>query len=302
MRNFLGVIVLLVIAFSTISLPVHADQNGKIDVFVSLLPTGYFVDRIGGPYVNTNVLVGPGQEPHTFEPTPKLVAKLSDARVLFKMGFPFEESLIKKISPMFKNLKVVDLQKGIELRTMTEEEEHDHGDSHGHAHHAEKSDPHTWLDPKLARIQAQTIADTLISLDPARKAVYEKNLADVQKDLDAINDQLAKALAPLKGRKFFVFHPAYGYFGDAYGLKQIAVQLGGKEPTARQLSRLIELAKKDRVKVIFIEPQFSKKTAEALAKAIGAGVMVLDPLAPDYLKNLQEMASKLEATLATQKK
>lgn len=311
MRNFLGVIVLLLIAFTTISLPVHADQNGKIDVFVSLLPTGYFVDRIGGPYVNTNVLVGPGQDPHTFEPTPKLMARLSDARVLFKMGFPFEESLIKKIGSMFKNLKVVDLQKGIELRTMTEEEEHDHGDSHGHAHVGEKhghthdageKDPHTWLDPRLARVQAQTIADTLISLDPAHKAVYEKNLADLQKDLDAIHDQLTKALAPLKGRKFFVFHPAYGYFGDAYGLKQIAVQLGGKEPTGRQLARLIQLAKEDDVRVIFVQPQFSQKTAETLAKSIGGAVIPLDDLAPDYLKNLQEMASKLEAALATQKK
>ncbi|AFM26169.1 metal ABC transporter solute-binding protein, Zn/Mn family [Desulfomonile tiedjei] len=302
MRTFLGTITLLLIAILTVTLPVNADQKGKVEVFVSLLPAAYFVDRIGGPHVNTNVLVGPGQDPHTFEPTPKLVAKLSGARVLFKMGFPFEESVIKKIGPMFKNLKVVDLQKGIELRTMTEEEEHDHGDSHGHAHDAGEKDPHTWLDPRLAKIQAQTIADTLISLDPANKAVYEKNLADVQKDLDAIDDQLTKALAPIKGKKFFVFHPAYGYFGDAYGLKQVAVQLGGKEPTARQLARLIELAKEDDVKVIFVQPQFSQKTAETLARSIGGAVIPLDDLAPDYLKNLQDMASKLEAALATQKK
>lgn len=311
MRNFLNFIILLLIVFTTLCLPAHADQNGKIEVFVSLLPTGYFVDRIGGPYVTTNVLVGPGQDPHTFEPTPKLVAKLANAKVLFKMGFPFEESLIRKIGSLFKNLKVVDLQQGIELRTMTEEEEHDHGDSHGHAHVGEKhghahdveeKDPHTWLDPRLAKIQAQTIADTLISLDPAHKAVYEKNLADLQKDLDAIHDQLTKALAPLKGRKFFVFHPAYGYFGDAYGLKQIAVQLGGKEPTGRQLARLIQLAKEDDVRVIFVQPQFSQKTAETLAKSIGGAVIPLDDLAPDYLKNLQEMASKLEAALASQKK
>jgi zinc transport system substrate-binding protein len=301
MRNVLVAITALLLAMMTFALPAHADQKGKIEVFVSLLPTAYFVDRIGGPFVTTNVLVGPGQDPHTFEPTPKLVAKLSNAKVLFKMGFPFEESLIRKIGPLFKNLKVVDLQQGIELRTMTEEEEHDHGHAHGHAHDAEEKDPHTWLNPKFAGIQAQTIADTFINLDPDHKSVYESNLKEVQKDLDAIHDQLTKVLAPLKGKKFFVFHPAYGYFGDAFGLKQVAVQLGGKEPTGRQLARLIKLAKEDNVKVIFVQPQFSQKTAEALAKAIDGAVIPLDDLAPDYLKNLQDMASKLEAALATQK-
>lgn len=301
MRNVLVAITVLLLAMTTFTLPAHADQKGKIEVFVSLLPTAYFVDRIGGPFVTTNVLVGPGQDPHTFEPTPKLVAKLSNAKVLFKMGFPFEESLIRKIGPLFKNLKVVDLQHGIELRTMTEEEEHDHGHAHGHAHDAEDKDPHTWLNPKFAGIQAQTIADTFINLDPDHKSVYESNLKEVQKDLDAIHDQLTRALVPLKGRKFFVFHPAYGYFGDVYGLKQVAVQLGGKEPTGRQLARLIKLAKEDNVKVIFVQPQFSQKTAEALAKAIDGAVIPLDDLAPDYLKNLQDMASKLEAALATQK-
>ena len=163
-------------------------------------------------------------------------------------------------------------------------------------------DQHTWLDPQLAKIQARTIADTLIRIDPSHKDQYEKNLKDFQADLDAIHEQLKKALAPVKGKSFFVFHPAYGYFGDAYGLKQIPVQIGGKEPTARQLARLIELAKEDGVRVIFVQPQFSKKTAEALAKAIGGAVVPLDDLAPDYLKNLQEMAAKLDSALQAQKK
>jgi zinc transport system substrate-binding protein len=99
-----------------------------------------------------------------------------------------------------------------------------------------------------------------------------------------------------------VFHPAYGYFGDAYGLKQIAIQLGGKEPTARQLAKLIQLAKEEGVRVLFVQPQFSKKSAEALAKAIGGAVIPLDDLAPDYLRNLQDMAVKLDSALQAQKK
>ena len=310
MRKRVAIAILLVFASYWTGVAANAQNKpaGKVKAFVSILPVAYFVERVGGPNVEVSVLVGPGQDPHTFEPTPKLMTKLANARVLFKMGFPFEETLIKKVGSSFKNVEVVDLQQGIKLRAMTEEEteaeeaEHGHGKAEEHGHEAGDMDQHTWLDPQLAKIQAKTIADTLIRIDPNHKDQYEKNLKDFQADLDAIHEQLKKALAPVKGKSFFVFHPAYGYFGDAYGLKQIAVQLGGKEPTARQLARLIELAKEDGVRVIFVQPQFSKKSAEALAKSIDGAVVPLDDLAPDYLKNLQEMAAKLDSALSSQKK
>ena len=288
MRKGIAIAILLVFVALWAGVPAHAQEKpaGKVRVFVSILPAAYFVERVGGPNVEVSVLVGPGQDPHTFDPTPKLMTKLADAQVLFKMGFPFEETLIKKIGSSFKNVEVVDLQQGIKLRAMTEEEteaeeaEHGHGEAEEHGHEAGDMDQHTWLDPQLAKIQAKTIADTLIRIDPSHKDQYEKNLKGFQADLDAIHEQLKKALAPVKGKSFFVFHPAYGYFGDAYGLKQVPVQIGGKEPTARQLARLIDLAKEDGVRVIFVQPQFSKKSAEALAKSIGGAVVPLDDLAP----------------------
>jgi len=316
MRKCVSTVILVLLISLLMSLPANAAEKpgGKVKAFVSILPIAYFVERVGGPNVEVSVLVGPGQDPHTFEPTPRLMVKLANARVLFKMGFPFEETIIKKIGSTFKNVEVVDLQQGIKVRTLTEEEaeaeeaEHEHGHGHGEAEHDEHShepgeiDQHTWLDPQLAKIQARTIADTLIRIDPAHKEQYEKNLKDFQADLDAVHEQLTKSLAPVKGKSFFVFHPAYGYFGDAYGLKQVPVQIGGKEPTPRQLARLIQLAKEDEVKVIFATPQFSKKSAEALAQAIGGAVVPLDDLAPDYLKNLREMAAKLDSALQAQKK
>jgi zinc transport system substrate-binding protein len=316
MRRRLCTLILLLLAAMWVLLPVNAQDKpgGKVKAFVSILPIAYLVERVGGPNVEVSVLVGPGQDPHSFEPTPKLVAKLAESKALFKMGFPFEETLIKKMRSTFKNVEVIDLQQGIKLRTMTEDEERSHGDGeehehghgaaeeHEHHHEAGDLDQHSWLDPQIAKIQAKTIADTLIRIDPSHKDQYEKNLKGFQADLDAIHEQLTKVLASVKGKSFFVFHPAYGYFGDAYGLKQVPVELEGKEPTARQLARLIERAKKDGVKVIFVEPQFSKKSAEALAKSIGGAVVPLDPLAKDYLKNLREMAAKLEATLSSQKK
>ncbi|MEW6529598.1 MAG: zinc ABC transporter substrate-binding protein [Thermodesulfobacteriota bacterium] len=301
---------LFVVVWGVLPACAEVKSSGKVKVFASILPMAYFVERVGGLNVEVSVLVGPGKDPHTFEPTPKLMTKMAGARILFKMGFPFEESLVKKIGSTFKNLEVVDLQKGIKLRAMTEEEKdaeetkHGHGEAKGreHSHEAGDMDQHTWLDPQLAKIQARTIADTLVRIDPGNRAQYERNLKDFQADLDAVHERLTKALGPVKGKSFYVFHPAYGYFGDAYGLKQVPVQIGGKEPSAKQLARLIDSAKTDGVKVIFVQPQFSKKGAEALAKAIGGAVVALDDLAPDYLKNLQDMAVKIDSALGSQNK
>ena len=277
----------------------------KIKVFVSIDPVAYFVKRVAGPLADVNVLIGSGQDPHTFEPTPKLIAKLADAQVLFKIGFPFEEALIKKAGSTFKDLKVVDLQQGIKLRAISEEKEDGHhgaSGGHGHSHEADGLDPHTWLNPLLARVQAGTIATTLIQIDPARRAIYEENLKKFQADLDNINAELMNSLAPVRGKIFFVFHPAFGYFADAYGLKQVVVEVEGKEPTARQLARLIEEAKAQGVKIIFAEPQFPKKTAQTLAESIGGAVVLIDDLSPDYLNNLRNIAMSVGAALRNQAK
>ena len=305
--------VLITLSFC-LSSAAEVKPAGKVKVIASILPIAYFAERVGGPDVDVSVLVGPGQDPHTFEPTPRLVAKLAEARILFKVGFPFEETLVKKAGSTFKNLEVVDIQQGLKLRPMTEEESeaeeaeeaehgHEHGKANEHSHEAGDMDQHTWLDPRMAKIQARTIADTLIRIDPGHREDYEKNVKAFQADLDAVHEQLTRALAPVKGKSFFVFHPAFGYFGDAYGLRQIAVQLGGKEPSARQLARLIELAKKEGVRVIFVQPQFSKKSAEALAEAIGGAVVYMSADgAEDYLKNLQEISDKLDSALRVQSK
>jgi zinc transport system substrate-binding protein len=312
MRKLFALTVLVVMVSVSLGLTARAQDKpaGKVKVFVSILPMAYFADRVGSPYVQVDVLVGPGQDPHTFDPTPKLLARLAEARLLFKMGFPFEETLIKKIGSTFKNAEVVDLQQGIKLRPLSDEEaeaeeaehDHGHGDKHGHDREAGEMDQHTWLDPQRAKIQARTIAEALIRVDPVHQAQYEDNLKRFHADLDAVHGKLTKALAPVKGKNLFVFHPAYGYFAEAYGLTQIPVQLGGKDPTARQLAKLVELATEDGVKVIFVQPQFSQKSAEALAKAIGGAVVPLDDLAPDYLKNLEDMATKIDSALQSQQK
>ena len=166
---------------------------------------------------------------------------------------------------------------GVPLRMLTAdeitaEEAHEaHEEPHGQESetNAGRPDPHIWLNPLLVKTQARTICDALVELDPQHAADYRKNLAAFEADLDRVHAEIAATLAPLKGRELFVFHPAFGYFADAYGLKQVPVEIEGKEPTAKQLAELIARAKADHVKVIFVQPQFSRKSAEAIAQAIG---------------------------------
>jgi zinc transport system substrate-binding protein len=173
-----------------------------------------------------------------------------------------------------------------------------HANADHDAHEPGELDPHVWLSPRVVKVQTGTICDELCRLDPANEAEYEGNCQLFQEELDRIDAQIAEALAPLKGREFFVFHPAFGYFADAYGLRQVAVQAGGKDPNVRQLGALIERAKRDGVKLIFVQPQFSKGSAEAVARQIGGAVVPMDPLAEEYLENLLDMASKIKRALA----
>jgi zinc transport system substrate-binding protein len=276
---------------------VTGQEAPKTRAFVSILPQSYFVQRVGGEYVDVSVMVGPGQEPHTFEVTPRQMADLSDARVYFTIGMPFETVLVQKIKGSIPNLKIVDTRQGVKMRFITKDEAGG-GAAPGPGEAAGEPDPHIWLDPKLVKIQARTICDALEGIDPAHKTAFETNLASFIADLDAVDKRIAAALAPLVGREFFVYHPAFGYFAERYGLRQVPVELGGREPSAKELAGLIDKAKADEVQVIFVEPQFSTKGARAVAEAIGGVVIPMDDLSADYIKNLENMAAKVEGALA----
>ena len=286
---------LILLLFVTIPLRAEEESSNKIKVFVSILPQVYFVERIGGSNVEVDVLVLPGESPATYNPTPKQMINLSKAQVYFRIGVSFENSIIPVIINTMKNVKVIDTRKDIQLRKITEH--HHDGLAEEDDHHEEGSDPHIWMSPPLVKIQAKTIRDTLITLDPNSKTYYEDNYKSFAEDLDNLDKYIRQVFAPLKGHEFFVFHPAYGYFADAYGLKQVAVESGGKEPNPKHLAQLIKMAKEQDVKVIFVQKQFSRESAAAIADAIGGAVVILDPLEKDYIRNLKEMAGKIENAL-----
>jgi zinc transport system substrate-binding protein len=267
------------------------DKAGNDDrpvLAVSILPQSYFAARIAGDRVRIMVLVGPGQNPHNYEPSPKQMADLAAAKVWVLSGTEFEIGLQPKLKAIFPDLTIIDGTQGVRFRPM---EAHGDGEDHGDA-----IDRHTWLGHKPARIMAGHIRDTLINMDADSEVIYRQNYRELTADMDREFGALRKKLLPLRGKVVFVYHPAFGYFLDEFGIIQEAVETGGKEPTPRALNSLIERAKKENAAAIFVQAQFPVNTAKTAAAAAGAVLAYLDPLAPDWLANIRFMGEILSKT------
>ncbi|MCK4607813.1 MAG: zinc ABC transporter substrate-binding protein [candidate division Zixibacteria bacterium] len=293
--------VLLALCLCCMASNIEATEQSEpvMIAFVSVPPQAYIVERVGGDHVTVEVLVGPGQSPATFEPAPRQMTRLDEAQIYFRIGVPFENTLLPEIRAIYPDLKVCDLREGIELLEIEDGHHHRHeGDDRSVADESRHGgptelDPHVWLDPNLVKIMARNTCDELCRLDSAHAGNYQRNRDTFVAELDSLRSRVAAILAPYKGKSFFVFHPAYGYFGQAFGLRQVAIEVDGKEPGAKELAALMERARADGAKVIFVQPQFSNKGAQAIADAIGATLVPIDPLARDYLDNLEQVAEAI---------
>jgi zinc transport system substrate-binding protein len=282
-----------------------------MEVHVSIPPQKWLSDKLGGDKIITHVLVTKGRDPHTYEPTPKQISALAGSSIYFTIGMEFEEQIVHKLAETVAGLRFVDSTRGITRIAMTGEEHHgEHQEGHGveheeqgveEAHHHDGADPHVWLSPLNLQLMAQVMAEEMAAADPANKAVYEQNLAQLHAELDQLNNFIHKELDPFKGSSFYIFHPSFGYFAKEYNLVQQAVEVGGKSPSPRQLSALIEKARKEGVKIIFVQPQFDTKSVESVARAIGGSVEPLDNLAEDVAGNLKIMTVKIKTALSGKK-
>ena len=241
-------------------------------------------------------MVGPGDNPHTYEPKPDQLKTLSDAAVYFATGVEFEDVWMQRIAGANRAMRVVDTTVGIERLPMAahqdEGEETDGGQTEGGL------DPHVWTSPRLAAQQARVMAAALAELDPAHAADYAANLAALEADIAALDAELRATLAGVQGRKFMVFHPSWGYFARDYGLEQIAVEVGGQEPSAQELAALITTARAEGIRVIFAQPEFSTTDAETIAREIGGEVLLISPLAENWLDNQRAVADAFSSALA----
>jgi zinc transport system substrate-binding protein len=259
-----------------------------LSVFVSIPPQAGLAKRIAGEQVTVRTLVGEGQSPHNYEPTARQLAQLGEADALFSIGVPFEEALFKKIVPLYPDLPIIGTQDLIRQRALPHAH---HGEHCTHDHGA--ADPHVWLAPLHALTIAASISETLQRIDPQHAATYRENLHRLTDELEELDTEIRTKLAPYKGARFYVFHPSFGYFSDAYGLEQVAIELDGKSPTPRQLAGLVEQARIDDVKIVFVQKQFPAESARAMADAIGGSVVQLDPLAEDVVANLKQITESI---------
>ena len=263
-------------------------------VFVSILPQKYFAEKIGGDLVDVAVMVEPGANPQTYEPKPKQMLALAKTSIYLAIGVPFETTWLAKIAATNPNMLVVHTDAGIKKIPMM-------------AHHRESEleedrhgiqDPHVWLSPPLVIIIAENMLQAFIKVDPAHRLIYEKNHNSFVKELVVLDAEI-RATFRGKGKavEFMVFHPAWGYFAQAYGLEQVPIELEGKQPKAAELQRLIQYAKQRGIKVIFAQPQFSRQAAQAITESIGGQIVLADPLAADWDRNLRQVASKFKDAL-----
>ena len=263
------------------------EATGQIKVATTIIPLGEFVHAVGGDRVAVTVLVPPGAEPHTFEPSPSQIREVADADIYAENGAGLESWMdnILKVNP---HMLVADTSKGVSLTSGTGET----GSGGGIA-----MDPHIWLSPRDAMIQVRNICDGLTRVDPAGKDYYANNRDNYIIKLKVLDAYLNSTFAGTKKKKFVVLHPAWTYFARDYGLTQIAIDVEEKEPGPRYLTEVVNAAYANSITTVFVEPQYNPKMAEVISKEINGKVVSIDDLAPNYIENLKSVGEKIAESL-----
>jgi zinc transport system substrate-binding protein len=273
----------ILILFLFCSCPGHQE---KLLIAVSIPPQAWFVSQIADDKAGTVVLVGPGQNPHNYEPSPRQIQSLAKASAWILSGCEFEISLLPKVKSLFPNLLIVDGTEGVTFRYL---EEHDND-----KHSSLEIDRHTWLGREPAKILASHIKDTLSFFDSENERYYYQRYEKLNFRIDDEFDNLKIILEPLRGRNVFVYHPSFGYFLDEFDIHQEAVETGGKEPGPRLLNELVIKLNKEQAAAIFVQAQFPVNAAKTLADAVNAELISLDPLTYDWLENIRLMGNALK--------
>ena len=311
--------------------------SDELIVAVSVVPQAEFVEKIAGDSVEVIVMVPPGADPHSYEPSPSQLVDLSNAKMyaMVGSGITIEDALIDKIADLNPDMLIVDCSEGITLKEMEahshehevegeeehihdaevedghdveSEEEHDHEAEYEEEHedehveeeheHSESMDPHIWTSPDNVKIMVENIYEGLVEIDPENEGTYLENKNAYLAELDALDEQIKATLSGKEGSSFMVYHPAWGYFANHYGLIQVPVEIEGKEPSVKDMQVIIDEANNKDIKVIFVQSGFSTVSAEAIASEIDGEVVEVDPLAKDYIDNLAKVAEAFEKGLA----
>ncbi len=244
----------------------------RLSVVVSILPQAWLVREIAGEHAEVTTVVEPGQSPETYRPSDAHVSRIMRADLYVRIGVPFEEGPSFRAVRNAANLTLVDAGEGISRID---------------------GNPHIWLSPKLLERQADTIAEALISIDPDHQNIYASNLKRLLTRIRETDSTLQRLLAPVRGKRFFVYHPAWTYFADDYELVEVAIEDHGKSPHEHRITDVQKKVIEDKAKVIFVQPQIAEGAAKAIADAGDVRMEQIDPLAENVLENLIHVARKI---------
>lgn len=264
------------------------NESGKPTVLVSLMPYRYFVEQIAGDLFDIEVLIRPGINHHDYDPSPRQIRNASRAAIFFYNGFlSFEENLLKTFQKTSPEMIPVNLSEGIELIS---------GhicDDPTHRHKNVGVDPHTWLSLRNGVVIASNIMNALIKLSPEHQEQFEKNFAILKEKIYRLDEEFSSEFSKSPIRHFVIYHPALGYFARDYQLVQIAIEQDGKEPTPNQLKTCIETARRSGASLVLVQKEFDSENATILAKEIGGKVVTIDPLAFNWLENMENIGRLL---------
>ncbi len=297
-KNIVGIalITLLIGGLFSACLSTPTITAQKLNITVSILPQKYFVERIAGNLAQVNVMVGPGESPHTYEPQPAQMEALSNSSIYFLIGVEFEEAWIDKFKETSPDTIFIDTSEVVQKIPVVESEEI--MDEHQEDDHEHGSlDPHIWLSPNNVIQIANAMAAALSEIDPKNSAAYQQNLQDFVIEIDTLDEENRATFEKISSRQFITFHPSWGYFAHDYGLQQIPIEVGGNEPSAQELTALIEFANENNIRIIFASPEFNTRSAETIASEIEGEVILISPLAEDWMENMRTITNSLSEIL-----
>ncbi len=264
----------------------YTEVSEKLAVAVSIVPQETFVKAVAGDLVEVVTMIPSGQSPENFQPTPDLLEKFSKSKIYFSIGVPTESSsILPKAKDLNSSLKIINLDN--EVAKVYPDREFAPG----------KRDPHIWLSPKRTKVMIDIIKEELSKIDPKNKSIYEKNANEYVKKLDKVDNDIKLSLTNLKNKSIIVYHPAFGYFCDDYGLNMIALEEEGKESSPQDLQKIIDMAKEKEIKTIFYQAEIDSKQSKTFADEIGGKTELIAPLSPDYIKNLEKIANVFKQVL-----
>ncbi len=269
----------LCIILSVLSLGAAGRAAEEIRISVSVLPQAYFVERIAGVHARVSVMIPKGANHETYEPTPQQLVVLSDSQLYLKVGapgFPFEGKYLQTALGKNRKITVVGMSEGVRFRN---------------------EDPHVWTSPAAVRIAARNIQRALSAYDPAHRDEYDRNLRLFLADIDRLDGEIKGSLAGKRGFSFMVYHPAWGYFADEFGLRQLAIEEEGKPVSAVHIRRMVDLAREKGIRAILVQKGFDTKSARAIAGEIAGEILEADPLERDWLSGMRHFTAVLTRVL-----